>query len=223
MSPFLKQYLRYFLPKLPEEGIIALHDFLLDQDNLADMSSAMGTTDIILSDTDPPKEEHLSRCLLAFIGGLAEEQGDKHAHKFIIDFILTFLQDKHIFEIWDLKDAKETLRTILSNLGLSSYEPRLIRETGKNSIEPCFAVGIFVDKKMIAWSAAESIPEAEEMAAFDALKRFFEIRPSDFIFRFGPDSYDLNYESFKRENMWVKSWTCIEGKQSVVDRLSGWE
>lgn len=48
MSPFIKKYLRYFLPKLPEEGIRSLHDYLLDQSNLAVMSKHMGTYDIIM-------------------------------------------------------------------------------------------------------------------------------------------------------------------------------
>ena len=220
-SPFVKQYLRLFLPKLPEEGILALHDFLMHTETLSDMSTALGTSDLILCDTEVPTEEYLSRCLLAFIGGLAQEQGDSHAHKFIIDFILTFLQDKHIFEIWDLEDSRQTLQTILSNEGLGSYEPRLIRETGKNSLEPCFAVGIFVNKEIIAWASAETVAEAEEMAAFEALKKFFEIKPGDFIFRFGKDAYELDYESYKKENMFVKAWTTIQGKKSPVNRLSG--
>lgn len=221
MSPFIKQYLRLFLPKLPEEGIRALHDFLMTPENLSDMSTALGTSELILSDSDVPKEEYLVNCLLAFIGGLVQEQGEQHAYKFIIDFILSFLQDKHIFEIWDLEDSRGVLKTIISNEGLGTYESRLIRETGKNTIEPCYAVGIFVNKEMIAWSSAETVDEAEEMAAFEALKKIFEIRTGDFIFRFGKDAYELDYESYKRENMSVKSWTTVEGKKSPIDRLSG--
>jgi len=222
MSPFIKQYLRFFLPKLPEEGIAALHDFLLETENVADMSSAMGTSDIILKDSVyPPEDNQLSNCLLAFIGGLSEEQGEKKAQNFIIDFIMSFLQDKQIFEIWDLEDARATLNVILSNQGLPAFEPRLIRETGRNTIEPCFAVGLFVNKKMISWSAAETVKEAEEMAAFEALKTFFEIRPSHYIFKYGVEAYDLDYASFTKENMAVKGWTSIDVKQSVVDRLSG--
>lgn len=48
MSNFIPKYLRCFLPRLPEEGIIALQKYLLDDSNLAEMSKSLGTYDIIL-------------------------------------------------------------------------------------------------------------------------------------------------------------------------------
>lgn len=48
MSNFIPKYLRCFLPRLPEDGIIALRQYLLDDSNLAEMSKCLGTYDIIL-------------------------------------------------------------------------------------------------------------------------------------------------------------------------------
>jgi len=206
MHTFISQYLRYFLPKLPEEGIIAIRDFLLSEESLADMSKQLGTSDLILSEDPFPTPEQMARVLQAFIGGLIQEQGSEHAKKFVIDFILTYLYDQHIFELWDL-DARQAVNTILANQQLPPYEPRIIRETGRHTIQPCFAVGLFVNQNMISWSSAETEQEAEEMAAFDALKRWFEIRPGDFVYKYGKESYNLPFDKYAKENVSFKDWS----------------
>src|SRR5207253_1395062 len=106
-----------------------------------------------------------------FIGALSEEKDDKQAHKFIIDFIMTYMNDKHIFEIWDLTDVRSVLKQLLSNQGMNPYESRLVRQTGQHTIEATFQVALFVDMNMIGTAIASSLTDAEEMAAFDALKR----------------------------------------------------
>ena len=221
MSSFIKKYLRYFLPKLPEEGIIAIHDFMMDKESLADMSKWLGTPELILSDLDYPNEEMMGNTLKAFIAGLAEDKGEKRANNFIIDLIMPYLNDKHIFEIWDLEDPRKVLKQLLRNQGMNDYESRLVRRTGQHTLEACYAVGLFVDRQMIGWSAAESLDEAEEMAAFDSLKRMFEIRPGEYVFRFGNEAYNLDYESCSRENSYLSSWAVIEGKKVPTRELEG--
>lgn len=55
---------------------------------------------------------------------------------------------------------------------------------------------------------------AEEMAAVDALKRMFEIRPSDFVFKFGKPAYDLNYAACEQENQHLSAWTSGHFKRN---------
>lgn len=45
------------------------------------------------------------------------------------------------------------------------------------------------------------------MAAFDSLKRMFEIQPNDYVFKFGPRAHDLEYDEFNNENISLKEWT----------------
>ena len=221
MSPFIKKYLRFFLPKLPEEGIAALHDFLMDRDSLADMSKWLGTPELIFCDKHYPNEDMMARTLKAFVGALSEEKGEQHMQKFLIDFIMPYLNDKHIFEIWDLTDVRSVLRQLLRNQGMNDFETRLVRQTGQHTIEACYQVALFVDMKMIGTAGASSLANAEEMAAFDALKRMFKIRPGDFVFRFGTEAYDLDFKSCKQENSRLNSWAVIEGKRVDPRELQG--
>lgn len=221
MSQFIKQYLRYFMPKFPEEGICAIHDFLLEEGSMADMGKWLGVPEIIFSDKDWPDEQMMGKTLKAFIGAIAEEKGDQQAHRFIIDFIMPYLNKFLIFEMWDLEDARSVLRQLLRNQGIDDFESRLVLQTGQHTIEACYAVALFVNKQMIGHSSAESLDEAEEMAAFDALKRMFEIRSGDFVFKYGTDAYDLDYESCKRENSRIKDWAVIDLKKVDARELEG--
>lgn len=221
MSPFIKKYLRYFLPLLPEEGITALHDFLMDQDSQADMSKWLGTPEIIFCNKYYPDDEMMAKTLKAFIGALSEEKGAKHAEKFIIDLIMPYMNDKHIFEIWDLTDVRSVLRKVLQNQGMSDFESRLTRQTGQHTVEATFGVALFVDKKMIGSAAAGTLSDAEEMAAFDALKRMFKIRPGDYVFRFGTEAYDLDFESCTQGNSSLSTWGLVKGKKVQPQELHG--
>lgn len=221
ISEFSKNYLRYFLPKLPEEGIVALHDFLMETETMAEMSKLLGTRDLIVSSEEFPTDQALADTLAAVIGVMAKEKGVPHTNKFIIDFIMTYLQDKQIFEIWDLEDPKSVLNTILHNEGLPSYEPRLQNQVGVSTLEPSYAVGLYVNKKLLGRAICESIEEAEVMAAFDALALKFEIRPSDFVFKYGPEAYDLDFTRFSKENKSINSWHDVQGKFTENRRLDG--
>lgn len=221
ISDFSKKYLRYFLPKLPEEGITALSKFLLETESMAEMSKLLGTYDLIFSGEDFPNAEALADSLAAVVGVIGEEKGIPHTNKFIIDFIMTYLQDKMIFEIWDLTNPKSVLNTILTNEGLPNYEPRLLHQVGVSTILPSYLVGLYVNKKLIGQAAYETIEEAEEMAAFDALAKKFEITPKDFVFRFGKDAYDLDFDRFSKENHSIANWVDIEGKFTTNTRLDG--
>lgn len=62
---------------------------------------------------------------------------------------------------------------------------------------------------------------AQEMACFDALKILFEMRPGDFFFKYGPESYQLDYNSCTAENQYLQNWTTINTKSVKAKRLDG--
>lgn len=221
ISSFSKKYLRYYLPKLPEEGIVALHDFLLDTESMAFMSKSLGTRDLIISGDDFPSDDALADTLAAIVGVLAEEKGLPHVHKFIIDFIMTYLQDKQIFEIWDLEEPKSVLNTILRNEGSPAYEARLLHQVGVSTILPSYSVGLYVNKQLFGQAICSTVDEAETMAAFNALAIKFEILPSSYVFRFGPHAYDVDYERYDRENQSIANWHDVKGKFTQNIRLDG--
>ena len=157
----------------------------------------------------------------AVVGAITKEDGEKKAEKFIIDFILSYLQDKHIFELWEIGDARKALSRILANEAFPDYESRLLRSTAMHTIESCFQVGLFVNKQLFGSGTGESVEIAEEMAAYDCLARLFQIRPNDFVFKFGPKSYGLNYEAHSRSHQSLYSWSSQTLTPSNAPQLDG--
>lgn len=127
----------------------AIHDYVTSLEALADMSKWLGTSDLILVPDVEPSNETLARVFKAIIGVIAKEHGKEHTRKFVIDFVMPYLQDQHVLELWDIEQPKEVLNHILSNDGRPPYEPRLMWETGRNTIEPMFVVGLYVDRELI--------------------------------------------------------------------------
>ncbi|KAI1291810.1 39S ribosomal protein L44, mitochondrial [Halotydeus destructor] len=205
MIPFIKSYLRAFLPRLPEEGIRAITEFIVSDGVLADISKWLGTNDIILTSDYSPSTETLAKVVKAVVGTIANENGNEQAHKFITDLIMPYIQDQPILELWNIEFPREVLRTILKNDQLPVYEPRLIRETGRNTIFPCFGIGLYVNKELIGSGAGETLEIAEEMAAYNALERLFGIRPNDFVLKFGPKVHSLKYS--EAENAPISDWS----------------
>ena len=98
-----------------------------------------------------PKDDVVAMTVKSLVAILDETKGTNHTRKFIIDFIMTFLNDKDIFSLWDLQEPEIVLQKILHNDNLPPYEPRLLRETGKNTIFACYNVGLYVDQELIGF------------------------------------------------------------------------
>ncbi|CAK9796183.1 39S ribosomal protein L44, mitochondrial [Anthophora plagiata] len=71
-SEAIKKYLSQNLPHLPEDGIMAFHDYLMSEKILAKASLHIGTKDIILAGEYPLLEETLAQTFIALVGALAE-------------------------------------------------------------------------------------------------------------------------------------------------------
>ncbi|KAL1427808.1 hypothetical protein MTO96_003148 [Rhipicephalus appendiculatus] len=71
------------------------------------------------------------------------------------------------------KEPHERLAAVLQNSGRAPAEARLLWESGRNTLEATFCVGLYSDKQFLGCSAGETLTVAKEMAARDALRRFF--------------------------------------------------
>ncbi|RWS08841.1 39S ribosomal protein L44-like protein [Dinothrombium tinctorium] len=210
LTPFIKSYLRYFLKNVPEECISAVHNYLMSDTVLADIASKIGCTQLILCNAINPSDEVKAQVLRALIGALMKEKGEKHTEKFIIDFILTYINDQDIMEVWNLPQAEIALSNVLKNNGITEYEPRLLRESGRNTIYACFMVGMYVDKKLIGFGSGETVSIAREMAAYDALRRMFKLTPASTLFKFGKDAYNIDFGSSSQEYSLLNEWKLLD-------------
>ncbi|XP_054269435.1 39S ribosomal protein L44, mitochondrial [Macrosteles quadrilineatus] len=171
---FIKRYLRTVYPKYPEEGICSITDYLLSDAVLAEISRHIGTTDIILTSDHPPSVNSLANVLKAIIHALELSSGEERACAFIRDFIITYLSDKDINELWEINEPETVLASILQRDGRCEAEPRIIGDAGKGTILAAYQIGLFSDKEFIGMGFGESIAVARDMAARDALKRLFQ-------------------------------------------------
>ena len=87
---------------------------------------------------------------------------------------------------------------ICAKQGLERPEPRLQRKSAANTMESCFWVGFYSSKKLIGQSKGETLLIAEDMAARNALTRFFESDPVQKVIQFGSKVESINFEIHKK-------------------------
>lgn len=104
-----------------------------------------------ISQDFPPEPSTLAKTVKALIGAIAEDHNRRRAENFTLDFILTFLVDKDLMQIWEIPNPRHNLKAILSRERLPAPEYRLIRESAVGTIEACYVIGIYCDKELIGW------------------------------------------------------------------------
>ncbi|XP_072163640.1 large ribosomal subunit protein mL44-like [Diadema setosum] len=174
-SSYVKSYLRHSLPKVPEEGQRAIHQYLLSGNVLSHVAGNLGMRDLILCADFPVPSEILEMTFMAIIGALLEDQGPDRAGLFVRDFLLPQLMDKDLCEIWRVDNPMGVVTGILEAEGKDLPESRLMREAGKSTITPLFIVGVYSNKRLLGWAPGESISAAEEEAAYVALRNLLDI------------------------------------------------
>lgn len=81
--------------------------------------------------------------LKSIVAALIESSGESRAAVFVRDFIITQLADKDLHEFWEPEEPIKLLSEILARDGIEAPEPRLIGNSGKNTILACFRVGLY--------------------------------------------------------------------------------
>ncbi|XP_017141459.1 39S ribosomal protein L44, mitochondrial [Drosophila miranda] len=181
---YVEAFLKQSLPKVPKEGQEAIASYLLSTETLANVSSHLGTKDLIFTTEYPPSPESLAESLQAVIGALADSSGVERAFLFVRDFICTQLNQKDLLDLWTPKQPVQLLEEICQQRKLGEVEPRLLGDCGKNTVLAVYHVGIYANRQLLGKGFGEDVPTATETAALDALQSLFDIhenrRPFDF-------------------------------------------
>ncbi|KAG7303609.1 hypothetical protein JYU34_012140 [Plutella xylostella] len=172
MRQYIQRYLEHVLPRFPLEGVAGVHRHLLSEATLAHVALHLGTKDIILASEYPVDNYILANTFKALVGALMKSSGEEQAAHFVRDFLITQLNGADVNEYFHIEDPWALLTDLLHKRG-AAVEPRLIAETGGNTVLACYRVGLYVDKQMVASGYGESVPVAKEMAAREALKKIF--------------------------------------------------
>lgn len=210
-SEIVKCYLRQALPRVPEDGILALKDHLLSEEVTAKVSSHIGTKDIILSEDHPVQSTTLANTFFALVAALSRSVDVIHAGLFVRDFLIATLSDKDITSIWTL-DPVPTLDTILKNERRGPADFRLAAQNGVKTILAAYQVAVYSDQQFLGIGVGESVPVAKDVAALDALRRMFGI--ADFSKPI-PFNFSVDISSQRNENLPLTRW-CSENFKNLV-------
>uniref|UniRef100_A0A7G3AC80 Large ribosomal subunit protein mL44 n=1 Tax=Lutzomyia longipalpis TaxID=7200 RepID=A0A7G3AC80_LUTLO len=170
---YLDQYIGSTMPKVPLEGRISIRKYLMKEENLAHISSHIGTRDLILSAEFPVKNSTLADTFKAVVAALEQTSGSERASTFVRDFVFTQLNQKDLEEIWQVQNPLQYLSEYCSRNNLGDVEPRLIGECGRNTILATYHVGIYCNRELLGTGFGENIDIAIEEAARDSLRDIF--------------------------------------------------
>lgn len=222
MTRYILAYLRHVFPFLPEEGICVLHDYLMSDDVLSHISFNIGTEELILCEEDSPSKKTLANTLKAIIGAIQRDQNLHKAEIFVQDFVLTQLIGKDIQDLWEIPNPMIILSSILEREESKSPEPRLLWKAGTNTILAAYYVGIYFNKVLLGKGPGETIQEAVDVAARDALNKMFQIEPGSFCLPFGDQGHKLQLDKNK-VNMPLMKWTpnqCLVHQKNHKSKIA---
>ncbi|XP_076667952.1 mitochondrial ribosomal protein L44 isoform X2 [Andrena cerasifolii] len=183
-SKAVYNYLNTSLPHVPVSVILSLHNYLMSQKVLAEAALHIGTKDIILAADHPPTEETLARTFLALVGALAESVDIDHTSTFVRDFLIVGLAEKDLSEIWSPPNPFEMLNDIISKERGTTVEPRMIGHAGTNTILSAYEIAVYSNKQFLGSGFGQTIEEAKDVAAMNALCRMFGLLDSSQPLRF---------------------------------------
>lgn len=190
----------------------AIAGFLGSNQTLAEVCAAIGCNDLILSEDFPQREQTRADTVRALIGANLADNGAQHTRRFVIDFLATRLQSEDLFDVWTLAEPEQTLRRLLANDGRAPAEARLLRETGRNTLIACYVVGFYSDRQLLGSGPGRSVAEAQEMAAYDSLRRMFRLTTASTLFKYGAAAYELDYDSFSAPGRPIAEWSIASGE-----------
>lgn len=116
--------------------------------------------------------------MYAIVGALAESQFDANLNRpynFVRDFICTQLNQINVNDLWTIERPFEMLQEICAKENIKTLEPRIIGETGKNTILATCHIGIYDadSKKLLGTGFGENYPNGIEVASINALSKIF--------------------------------------------------
>nr|CAG4636529.1 EOG090X0DYO [Eubosmina coregoni]SVE70071.1 EOG090X0DYO [Eubosmina coregoni] len=207
---FVKGYLRAVFTRAPEEMIRALHGYLTSTQVVVEVAKHIGVGDLMLCADFPCEPATYKKTFKALVAALEQSSGEEKARIFVQDLLVTMLYGQDVNEIWNPIDPVGILARILKRESRGEPEFRLIRQAGPNTILASYHVAVYSDKNFVAEGTGESIETAQEMAARDALKRFFSTEDSMRALPFGRQLKKIQEKITQLEfnpNIALNEWT----------------
>nr|CAG4646587.1 EOG090X0DYO [Macrothrix elegans] len=200
INRFVNGYLRAVFSRAPEEFVLAISTFLASTETLEKIGKGIGLGDIMLCADFPCLPETYAKSFKALVAALEVSSGEERAKVFVQDLVLTQIYGMDVNELWTISNPVGILSDILKREGRGEPEFRLVKKTGSNTILAVYHVAVYSDKQFIAEGAGENLDVAQEMAARDALKRFFRTEDSMKALPFGRHLKNMQLKIAQSEN-----------------------
>eukprot|EP00058_Branchiostoma_floridae_P026095 XP_002611585.1 hypothetical protein BRAFLDRAFT_117159 [Branchiostoma floridae] len=171
---YIHSFLRAEFPLLPDEGVKAIHDYVTQEDMLVWIANHLGVKDLIRCSTFPIPPPVTKQVFLAVIGAVNHDQGSQRAETFVHDFVVAQLVGKDVNAMWDIPNPMGMLAEMLQKAGKGEPEPRVINQSGANTVTPVFFVGVYSNKELLGEASGDTMPLAVEEAARVALANMFK-------------------------------------------------
>ncbi|KAI8622167.1 ribonuclease III domain-containing protein [Chytriomyces sp. MP71] len=169
-------------PRLPAHAVESLVEAYVGDRALADMGRISGIHHVMRWKKNKTLEEGLAsvpgqaiavaRVVQALVGAIYHDQGARGVDEFIKRHVLSRVVDvaSHLrLQV----NPKGTLRAILKEQKRPSPVSRMLKETGRLSVNPVFIVGVYSGLEKIGEGYGSSIAMAETRACKNALERHF--------------------------------------------------
>lgn len=97
----------------------------------------------------PVEEETLADTFYALTSALSRSVDLEHASIFVRDILISALVEKDLVEIWCPEDPLEILNDILDREHKELAEPRIIAESGANTLIPVYQIGVYTNEEFL--------------------------------------------------------------------------
>ncbi|KAK9874267.1 hypothetical protein WA026_002620 [Henosepilachna vigintioctopunctata] len=175
-SNIINQYLKdEFLKLYPRDIAESFLKYLTSDNMMAHVAKHLGLADLLLTEELPVKELTLANTLRAVVAALRLSEDLERSHLFVRDFLLTQLNGKTIFDIWEPENPIEYLNDLLKVKGLAGFEARLCNQSASNTILANYQVGLYSNKTLLGIGWGENVETAKNTAALDAISRIYNL------------------------------------------------
>ena len=180
MLLFVQEQLYCTYPELPGDALSDISLALTSHEALTTLCKCLDVTDIVRATvdvtTDNPSQfvsNILSDVILAIISALYCDQGAHAVRKFVVEFVLSELEQRDLEEMAKLEHPKQTLRYILNSQGKPQLMSRLLEKNDEDKYNPMFTVGVYSMNRLLAEGTGSSLARAENKAVKTALLQRF--------------------------------------------------
>ena len=98
----------------------------------------------------PVPNDVLANTFYALVSALIQSVDLAHASIFVRDILIVMLAEKDLMEIWCPAEPLKILNEILQREDLEPVEPRIIGQSGINTIQPVFQIGLYCNRDFIS-------------------------------------------------------------------------